>query len=204
MLSSIVLGGALALALAVGYAFGKKTSDKKTEAVKPYAGRYVFCPGCANQLVEKDVEGKLRKTCESCGFVHWNNPLPVAVILIPHRDGGFVFVKRKKNPRAGYFALPGGFVDPFESALAGAIREAKEETGLDIEIDRLLFTSSPPGVNEVLLFFLAKTVYEQPVAGDDAELCVVSSLNSLPGEVAFQTHRQAIIDYMHGISPRVN
>ena len=197
MLSSLVLGGAFALTLAAGFALGKfKTSFGKAQ---PYAGRYKFCPGCASELVEKDVEGKLRKTCQSCGFVHWNNPLPVAVILIPHRDGGFVFVKRKKNPRAGYFALPGGFVDPFESALQGAIREAKEETGLEIEIDRLLFSSSPPGVNEVLMFFLAKTVYEQPIAGDDAELCVVSSLNSLPGEVAFQTHRQAIIDYMLGI-----
>lgn len=197
MLSSLVLGGAFALTLAAGYALGKiKTRSGK---VQPYTGRYKFCPGCSAELVEKDVEGKLRKTCESCGFVHWNNPLPVAVILIPHRDGGFVFVKRKKNPRAGYFALPGGFVDPFESALQGAIREAKEETGLEIEIDRLLFTSSPAGVNEVLMFFLAKTVFEQPVAGDDAELCVVSSLNSLPGEVAFETHRQAIIDYMLGV-----
>ena len=202
MLGSLILGGLFGLALTAGYLLGKQeTSKKKHGKVKPYAGRYLFCPGCGNQLVKKDVEGKLRKTCESCGFVHWNNPLPVAVILIPHRDGGFVFVKRKKNPRAGYFALPGGYVDPYESALAAAIREAKEETGLDIVIDRLLFTSAPEGVNEVLLFFLAKTAFEQPVGGDDAELCVVSSLNSLPGLLAFETHRQAINDYMHG-SPR--
>lgn len=195
MLSTICLAGACALSLGAGYLLG---AYKRFGRKSRFQGKYNFCPGCASSLVEKEHEGKVRFLCESCGFVHWNNPLPVAVILIPHRDGGFVFVKRKKNPQAGKFALPGGFVDPYETALAAAIREAKEETGLDIVIDRLLFTSAPKGVNEILFFYLAKTVFEQPVAGDDAELCVVASLNSLPGEIAFSTHRQAINDYMHG------
>ena len=192
--SGICVAAACGFCLYAGYGFAKLNLSK----VNPFAGKYKFCPGCAEPLVTKEVSGKNRLTCNSCGFVHWNNPLPVAVILIPHRDGGFVFVKRKFNPRAGTYALPGGYIEPFESALTGAIREAKEETGLDIEIDRLLFVSSPPGVNEILVFFLAKTVYVQPVAGDDAELSIVSSMADLPGEIAFQTHRQAILDYMHG------
>lgn len=195
MIGSIICAAAASsLCLYAGYAlakFGKKKAEGR------FQGKYKYCPGCAEELEMRMVDGAEKLAC-TCGFVHWNNPHPVAIVLIPHRDGGFVFVKRKNNPRAGKFALPGGFIEPYESALEGAIREAKEETGLDIEIDRLLFVSSPKGVNEILVFYLAKTVFEQHNAGSDAELCIVSSLSDLPDELAFETHRQAILDYMHG------
>ena len=59
-------------------------------------------------------------------------------------DGELVLIKRKNPPYKGQFALPGGFVDIGETVEQATIREAKEETGLDINITRLLGVYSDP------------------------------------------------------------
>lgn len=159
-----------------------------------FGGAYKYCPGCARKLKLLDVDGKSRMACSSCGFVHWNNPIAVSVILIPHGDG-LVFVRRKFNPGKGKYALPAGFVDPHESPEEAAVREAREETSLDIEIVSHYRLVTRKAQNQVLHFFLAKPVSAQPLAGDDAEECIVAKLDTLPGELAFDSHRQVIETY---------
>lgn len=159
-----------------------------------FAGSYKYCPGCAGKLALLNVDGKERMACSSCGFVHWNNPIPVSVILIPHGDG-LVFVRRKHNPGKGKWALPAGFVDPGESPEEAAVREAKEETGLDVELVSHYALKTRKVPNHILHFFLVKPVQAQPVAGDDAEACVIARLENLPGELAFDSHRQVIQTY---------
>jgi 8-oxo-dGTP diphosphatase len=151
-----------------------------------------YCPWCGSKLETGNIEGKERRKCTKCKFVHWDNPRPVAVVLIPTTDGGLVLIKRNVEPRKGKFALPGGFVEPFESIEAGAAREAKEETGLDVEIEREVWVVMPPGVNEHLHFFLAKPTSATPKSGSDAAEVVIVKPDSIPAEVAFQTHRQMI------------
>src|SRR5215475_5134912 len=81
------------------------------------------------------------RTCVSCGETTWSNPLPVAVVLLPvsYSDGrtGVVLVRRDIEPYRGELALPGGFIETGESWREGAIRELREETGLQAEPDEV-------------------------------------------------------------------
>jgi ADP-ribose pyrophosphatase YjhB (NUDIX family) len=158
-----------------------------------------FCPKCGGPLINGTFEGDKYRMCrkkKSCGFVHWDNPLPVCIVLIPTTDGGFILIRRNVPPRVGFVALPGGFTKPFETLLAAAKREAKEETGLDVEIDRELHVLMPPGVNQHLHFFLAKPTSAKPVKGSDAAEAFVCSRDAIPSDIAFDTHRFVITEWL--------
>ena len=124
------------------------------------------------------------------------NPLPTVDIIIETRDG-IVLIKRK-NPPYGW-ALPGGFVDYGESLEEAAKREAKEETGLDIELIRQFHTYSDPKRDE--RFHTITTVYiaraeGTPEASDDAIDVAVFTRENLPEQIAFD-HREILEDYFN-------
>jgi proline iminopeptidase len=189
---SIVLLVAVAVVLFLVSRQGQRTSPVSTG---PGNTTYKHCPWCAGDLVLGDIDGKKRLKCTSCRFVYWDNPRPVAVVLIPHGDG-FVMIRRKLPPRAGMLALPGGFIEPYEFPEDGAKREVREETGLDIEIDRLLSLAMPKGVNEILFFYLAKPTSQTPVKGDDADEVHIFKRDQVPAQIAFDTHRRAIEQWL--------
>jgi len=158
---------------------------------KPFAMR--FCPGCRAKLVKGEVDGKLVLKCSCCTFVHWNNPIPVVVVVIPTADGRYVLIRRGMPPAVGAVACVAGFVDANETPEQAAVREAKEEASLDIEIDRFLGTRMPPNVNQHLHFFLAKPVTAQPVKGSDAAEVLVKAPAEIPfAEIKFSTHREML------------
>ncbi len=122
------------------------------------------------------------------------NPLPTVDIII-ETGGGIVLIKRK-NPPYGW-ALPGGFVEYGESLEEAAKREAKEETGLDVELVRQFHTYSDPERDE--RFHTITTVYiaraeGTPRAADDAKEAAVFTRDNLPEEIAFD-HREILQDY---------
>ncbi|MBN2722776.1 MAG: NUDIX hydrolase [Deltaproteobacteria bacterium] len=128
----------------------------------------------------------------------YRNPKPTVDIIIElkrHNSFNIVLIKRK-NPPFGY-ALPGGFVDEGESLLNAAIREAKEETGLDVNIYRQFFTYSSPGrdprMHSISTVYLARAEGE-PVAGDDAAEILLVSPEHIP-QMAFD-HAEIINDYL--------
>lgn len=158
-----------------------------------------FCPKCGGPLINGKFEGDTYRMCrkrKTCGYVHWNNPLPVAITLIPTTDGGLVLIRRNVPPKVGMVALPGGFTKPLETLVAAAIREAFEETGLVVEIERELCVLMPPGVNQHLHFFLAKPTSQKPTRGSDAADAFVVSRDAIPADIAFSTHRQVIEDWL--------
>lgn len=159
---------------------------------QPHRKGWNFCPQCASPLTTADADGKMRLKCTSCDFVHWDNPKSVSVVLIPKGDG-IVVIRRKLAPKAGMLALPGGFVDKGEDPWMAAVREAREETHLEIEIDKLFGTFNLPDGNQNLFFFLAKPVTDMPTAGDDASEAYVFSADNLPKhEIAFSSHAEMI------------
>lgn len=103
-----------------------------------------------------------------------------AVILFA---GGIVLIKRRNPPFAGCYALPGGFVEVGETVEAAAIREAREETGLDIDLVGLVGIYSKPDRDPrdhvVSAAFLARGRGEL-LAGSDAKMAEVFDLESLP------------------------
>ncbi|MHC4779525.1 MAG: NUDIX hydrolase [Planctomycetota bacterium] len=89
-----------------------------------------FCPRCGKELArafdgERDVP-----QCAKCGRFYYDNPVPCVTALLETGEG-ILLILRGKNPKAGWWALPGGFLDIGETPEEGAMREFAEETGLE-------------------------------------------------------------------------
>ncbi|MEW5745591.1 MAG: NUDIX hydrolase [Nitrospirota bacterium] len=125
------------------------------------------------------------------------NPLPTVDIIIEYK-GGIVLIERK-NPPHGW-AIPGGFVDYGESLEDAAVREAREETGLEVMLVRQFHTYSAPGRDP--RFHTITTVYTakaegEAQAGDDAKQVGVFTESTLPEAIVFD-HRDILDDYFRG------
>ena len=127
-----------------------------------------FCRHCGAGLAELTFgDGKRREQCERCGQIAWRNPLPVGMALIEH-GGKLVLIRRLADPLAGYWAPPAGYVECGESVPQAVLREAKEETGLDITLDGLFDVYSRADVNVLIVAYRAHAVGGVLKAGDDA------------------------------------
>ena len=94
-------------------------------------------------------------------------------IFIFDDDFNFVLIKRKNNPYKDYWALPGGFVEYGESVETAAIREAKEETNIDVELENLVNVYSEPTRDPrghtITIAYTAKGDIENMKADSDAK-----------------------------------
>lgn len=132
-------------------------------------------------------------------------PLPVTprltadiIIEIDDNNKTQIVLIERLNPPFGW-AIPGGFVDEGETVESAAIREAKEETGLDVKLECLLGCYSDPARDP--RFHTASLVYianssGRPVAGDDAKTTVLFDLDSINVTLAFD-HQMILDDYLH-------
>lgn len=135
--------------------------------------------------------------CPSCGTAVrlYKNPFPTVDIII-ELDSGIVLIERK-NPPFGW-ALPGGFVDYGESLENAAVREAREETSLDISDLRLLGCYSDPSrddrMHTISTVFIASGS-GTPQAADDAARLKVFQADKLPEKLCFD-HGKILSDYL--------
>lgn len=122
----------------------------------------------------------------------------LCVDLIVDMGAGLVCVIERKNAPQGW-ALPGGFVDIGETVEEAAIREAKEETGLSVELVRQFHVYSNPNRDKrghtVSVVFLARG-FGEPKAASDAKAVQLVHANSLPQDLCFD-HRQILEDYFN-------
>ena len=100
-------------------------------------------------------------------------PIPVpAVGVVCIREGEVLLIRRGKPPRAGEWSLPGGRIEPGERAVDAALRELREETGVEAEILGLVDVVDgifpEAGMHYVLIDYAARWLSGKPVAGDDA------------------------------------
>ncbi len=128
--------------------------------------------------------------CPHCGELtgRYDNPTPTVDVVIFDPARGVVLIERKNFPPG--WALPGGFVDAGETVEAAAIREAREETGLEVTLTGLLGVYSDPArdprQHTLSVVFTAQTSHpEQLVAGDDAGAARFFPLNAPPASLAF-------------------
>ena len=124
----------------------------------------------------------------------FRHPFPTVDIII-EIGSGIVLIERK-NPPPGW-AIPGGFVDEGESVERAAVREAKEETCLDVKLTEQFYTYSDPQRDprhHTLAVVFIATADGIPRGADDARMAKIVSENSLPGALAFD-HATILRDY---------
>jgi len=147
----------------------------------------LFQPSSLKKILTSDLKASNK----------YKNPAPTVDIIIRYMDS-IILIKRK-NPPEGW-ALPGGFVDYGETLEAAAVREAKEETGLDIKLLRQFHTYSDPERDRrqhtISTIFIAEASGE-PMAGDDAAELGTFNKDSLPDKIVFD-HKQILEDYFTG------
>jgi ADP-ribose pyrophosphatase YjhB (NUDIX family) len=135
-------------------------------------------------------------TCPHCGKTvrAFRNPIPTVDVVIEVGEG--IVLIRRRNPPFGW-ALPGGFVDYGESLESAAVREAREETALDVELTGQLGAYSDPSRDPrrhtISVVFTARTT-GTPRGGDDASEAAVFTRDALPGNLAFD-HGRILEDY---------
>jgi 8-oxo-dGTP diphosphatase len=116
---------------------------------------------------EREADGRLRPVCTVCGFVTYFDP-KLAVAVVIERDGQLLFGRRGPGTRApGLWSFPAGFVERGERIEDAAVREVREEVGLEITLGPLLGLYSATGETVVLVVYLAETAVGRAVAGDD-------------------------------------
>jgi ADP-ribose pyrophosphatase YjhB (NUDIX family) len=144
-----------------------------------------------------------RLVCVRCGFVFYLNPKVAAGALFAYGPG-VVLVRRAIDPGAGRWVFPGGFVDVGETVQAAAIRETVEETGLKVGLTGILDVYSQPGAGVVVVVYAADVLGGTLKPGSECQEAKSFAPEALPWEeLAFETTRQALRDYVRRFFPRV-
>lgn len=119
-------------------------------------------------------------------------------IFIYNENHEFILIKRKNDPYKDSWALPGGFVDYGETTENAAIREAKEETSIDVELERLFNVYSEPDRDPrrhtVSIVYLARGNFDDAKADDDANDIGVFSFDVLEEKKLAFDHEKILID----------
>lgn len=159
---------------------------------------YKFCPLCAARLELSEADGCERLNCPKCGWIHYQNPLPVVACLVSDKEGGLLLIKRDIEPCKGHWALPGGFIEVDESIQDAGARELLEETGLEGKPGPLVgaHVQISQMYGAILMVGFEFTVEdENPVPGDDASDTRFFDPEELP-EIPFSSHRALISQYL--------
>lgn len=145
-----------------------------------------FCSHCGSPLVERLWEGRPRRVCPACGQVQWRNAKPCAGALIL-RHGKVLLIRRSIEPFRGYWDIPGGFCEVDEHPAETAIREAREETGLEIELTGLwgLWLDDYAGHTTLNVYYLARPLGQGLRVGSDADGAAWFAPHALPRRIAF-------------------
>jgi ADP-ribose pyrophosphatase YjhB (NUDIX family) len=167
---------------------------------------YRFCPRCGSALerrVLKSTEPE-RLVCSGCGFVFYLDPkIAVGTIIRTPPPSGtdrIVLVRRAIDPGYGKWVFPGGYVDRGETLTAAAIREAREECGLDVRLDGLVNIYSYAGRAPVIVVYAATAVGGTLCADDECLETAEFDKSSLPWDhLAFRSTQDGLRDYLAGL-----
>lgn len=158
---------------------------------------YKHCSICGTDLKE---EGNNLK-CAKCAFVNYRNPRPTATALVLHKNR-LLLTKRAGEPFKDWWDLPGGFIERGETPEQAAIRELKEETGLNIKIKKIFgiypgtYPSEFDPFHILSIVYLADSFTKTLKALDDVCESKWFEKKDIPEKFAFDSNQLIIKDFL--------
>ena len=150
-------------------------------------GPYRFCPLCSGTLESRLLKkgDPARLVCTACGYVVYFDPKVAVGTIISMPNNEIVLVRRAIEPGYGLWVFPGGYVDRGEVVTDAALREAREEAGLEIRLDGLISIYS----------------YPRRLDHDEESIEIATfSADQVPWKnLAFQSTHEALRDYYAGV-----
>jgi ADP-ribose pyrophosphatase YjhB (NUDIX family) len=160
-----------------------------------------FCPGCRGALESRLLKRgePERLVCVQCGQVHYLDPKVAVGTIIRTEDSRLVLVRRAIEPGYGLWVFPGGYVDRGEEVTAAAIREAREEAGLDVRLDGLVNIYSYAGRPLVIIVYAASAVSGSLCTDEEGLEAALFAPDQIPwSDLAFPSTNDALRDYLSG------
>jgi len=160
-----------------------------------------FSPACGGPLETRQLKAgdPARLVCDRCGYIHYFDPKVAVGTVITTADDKIVLVRRAIEPGYGLWVFPGGYVDRGEEITVAAIREAREESGLEVGLDGLINIYSYPGRPIVIIVYKASIVAGQLRIDEESLEARLFSRAEIPwAELAFRSTRDALEDYYDG------
>ena len=151
----------------------------------------VYCQHCGRETALAERDGAWRPVCRGCGAVTYFDPKLAAGVII-ERDGRLLFGLRGPGATGpGKWSFPAGFVERGERVEDAAVRETREEVGLDVTLGPLLGLFSDTGETVALAVYLVIGFSGEPAAGDDLIDVGWFGPDDLP-ELAFPRDRRIV------------
>jgi ADP-ribose pyrophosphatase YjhB (NUDIX family) len=163
---------------------------------------YKFCPRCGGDLRERRLKSTEppRLVCQRCAFVFYLDPKIAVGTIIRTSSDRLVLVRRAIEPGYGKWVFPGGYVDRGESLVEAAMREAREECGLAIELNGLVNIYSYPGRAPVIVVYAATAIGGDLQSADECLEAGEFTPDALPWtDLAFRSTHEGLRDYLAGL-----
>jgi ADP-ribose pyrophosphatase YjhB (NUDIX family) len=158
-----------------------------------------FCPVCGGPLESRSLKNgdPPRLVCTTCGFVFYLDPKLAVGTIITDEERRVVLVKRAIEPGYGKWVFPGGYVDRGEEVRAAAVREAREETGLEVRLDRLINIYSYSGRIPVVVVYAATMIGGCLGCDEEGLEARFFEPDTIPwDELAFRSTREALQEFL--------
>ena len=154
---------------------------------------YNFCPKCGKPT----LQDRKPPYCKHCDVTYYHNAKPCASVL-PIKDGKVLLAKRGRDPYKGAYDIIGGFMKADELPEIAALREAKEETGLNMKIISLLGIYidryGVGGDYTLNLHYIAKIISGEMHAMDDVAELEWVAIKDVPLDESFQNTKDGLRD----------
>ncbi|MCC7416536.1 MAG: NUDIX hydrolase [Acidobacteria bacterium] len=163
---------------------------------------YRFCPRCGGELVRRTLRAAepARPVCTRCGFVFYIDPKIAVGTIIRTAAQRLVLVRRAIEPGYGKWVFPGGYVDRGETLTAAAVREAREECGLDVRLNGLVNIYSYAGRAPVIVVYAAVALGGTLCPDEECLETAEFAADALPWhELAFDSTHEGLRDYLAGL-----
>jgi ADP-ribose pyrophosphatase YjhB (NUDIX family) len=163
---------------------------------------YRFCPRCGGTLERRRLKPSEpeRPICTRCAFVFYLDPKIAVGTIIRSTSDKLVLVRRAIEPGYGKWVFPGGYVDRGEPLTDAAIREAREECGLDVRLDGLVNIYSYPGRAPVIAVYAATMIGGTLCVDEESLETAEFDVENLPwDDFAFRSTHEGLRDYLAGL-----